>query len=61
VTQHPEPTLTDVKAWIASITSAVGRHERGQDVRDFGKWASDNGCGRVDYDVVTSRDLTLRM
>ena len=26
LTQHPEPTLSDVKAWIASTTSVVARH-----------------------------------
>ena len=38
LTQRPEPTLNDVKAWIASTTSVVGRRKRGQAVRAFGKW-----------------------
>jgi integrase len=48
LTQHPEPTLTDVKAWIASSTSVVGRRKRGQAVRAFGKWSNTN-----DYDIFT--------
>jgi integrase/recombinase XerD len=45
LTQHPEPTLHDVKAWIASTTSVVGRRKRGQAVRALGKWASTNEYG----------------
>ncbi len=48
LTQHPEPTLSDVKVWIASTTSVVGRRKRGQAVRAFGKWANTN-----EYDVFT--------
>ena len=48
LTQHPEPTLSDVKAWIASTTSVVGRRKRGQAVRAFGKWANTN-----EYEVFT--------
>ena len=48
LTQHPEPTLNDVKAWIASTTSVVGRRKRGQAVRAFGKWSNTN-----DYDIFT--------
>jgi integrase len=48
LTQHPEPTLHDVKAWIASTTSVVGRRKRGQAVRAFGKWSNTN-----DYDIFT--------
>ncbi len=43
--QHPEPKLNDVKAWIASTTSGVGRRKRGKAVRAFGKWASSNDYG----------------
>jgi len=46
--QNPEPTLNDVKAWIASTTSVVGRRKRGQAVRAFGKWSDTN-----DYDIFT--------
>jgi hypothetical protein len=46
--QHPEPTLGDVKVWIASTTSVVGRRKRGQAVRAFGKWSDTN-----DYDIFT--------
>jgi integrase/recombinase XerD len=48
LTQQPEPTLSDVKAWIASTTSVVGRRKRGQAVRAFGKWSDTN-----DYDIFT--------
>jgi integrase/recombinase XerD len=48
LTQHPEPTLNDVKAWIASTTSVMGRRKRGQAVRAFGKWSDTN-----DYDIFT--------
>jgi integrase len=48
LTQHSEPTLNDVKAWIASTTSVVGRRKRGQAVRAFGKWSDTN-----DYDIFT--------
>ncbi len=48
LTQHPEPTLSDVKAWIASTTSVVGRRKRGQAVRALGKWSDTN-----DYDIFT--------
>ena len=46
--QHPEPTLNDVKVWIASTTSVVGRRKRGQAVRAVGKWSGTN-----DYDIFT--------
>lgn len=42
LTQHPEPTLSDAKTWIASTTSVVGRRKRGQAGRAFGKWANGN-------------------
>lgn len=48
ISQHPEPTLTDVKTWIASTTSVVGRRKRGQAVRALGKWSSTN-----DYEMFT--------
>ena len=44
-TQYPEPTLCDVKTWIASTTSVVGRRKRGQAVRALGKWSSTNDYG----------------
>ncbi|NBO54127.1 MAG: hypothetical protein EBU84_05955 [Actinobacteria bacterium] len=43
---QPEPTLVGVKKWIASTTSNVVRRKRGQAIRAFGKWATQNG-----YDV----------
>ena len=43
VEQYQEPTLSDVKTWIASTTSLVGRRKRGQAVRAVGKWATTNG------------------
>ena len=48
VEQYQEPTLSDVKAWIASTTSVVGRRKRGQAVRAVGKWATTNG-----YEIFT--------
>jgi site-specific recombinase XerD len=40
--QHPEPTLVDVKEWIASTPSVSFRRKRGQAVRAFGIWAKHN-------------------
>jgi site-specific recombinase XerD len=40
--QHPEPTLVDVKEWIASTPSVSFRRKRGQAVRAFGTWAEHN-------------------
>ena len=47
--QHPEPTLCDVKTWIASTTSVVGRRKRGQAVRALGKWSSTNDYGAFTF------------
>ena len=44
--QFPEPSLADVKTWLASIESTVSRRKRGQAVRAVGQWAESNG-----YDV----------
>ena len=44
--QFPEPSLGDVKTWLASIESIVSRRKRGQAVRAVGQWAESNG-----YDV----------
>lgn len=38
----PDPTLSEVKAWLGGVVSSVGRRKRGQAVRAFGKWAEDN-------------------
>ena len=43
---RPEPTLVDVKQWLASTESCVVRRKRGQAVRAFGKWATQHG-----YDI----------
>ena len=43
---QPEPTLVDVKQWLASTPSTVVRRKRGQAVRAFGKWAAQHG-----YDI----------
>ena len=43
---QPEPTLVDVKQWLASTESSVVRRKRGQAVRAFGKWATHHG-----YDI----------
>ena len=44
--RFPEPSLADVKTWLASIESIVSRRKRGQAVRAVGQWAESNG-----YDV----------
>ena len=49
LSQHPEPTLCDVKTWIASTTSVVGRRKRGQAVRALGKWSSTNDYGVFEF------------
>lgn len=38
--EYPEPTLADVKQWIASTSSVPTQRKRGQAVRAVGKWAS---------------------
>lgn len=43
---QPEPTLVDVKQWLASTESSVVRRKRGQAVRAIGKWSSQHG-----YDI----------
>ena len=42
LTQHPEPTLANVKEWIAMTDSQACRRKRGQAVRAFGQWAQSN-------------------
>ena len=42
LSQHPEPTLVNVKEWIASTPSVSFRRKRGQAVRAFGTWAEQN-------------------
>ena len=39
--QHTDPTLADVKQWIASTSSVTTRRKRGQAVRAIGKWAEE--------------------
>ncbi|MEY3806470.1 MAG: hypothetical protein RIR69_1282 [Actinomycetota bacterium] len=39
--QYPEPTLADVKQWIASTSSVSTQRKRGQAVRAVGKWAEE--------------------
>jgi integrase len=41
--RFPEPSLADVKTWLASIESIVSRRKRGQAVRAVGQWAESNG------------------
>jgi len=41
--QFEEPTVTEVKTWIAMTNSQVCRRKRGQAVRAFGHWAQSNG------------------
>jgi len=40
--QFEEPTITEVKTWIAMTNSQVSRRKRGQAARAFGKWAQSN-------------------
>lgn len=42
----PDPSLADVKHWIANTTSVPTQRKRGQAVRAIGKWAEEQG-----YDV----------
>ena len=37
--KYPEPTLPDVKQWIASTSSQPTQRKRGQAIRAVGKWA----------------------
>ena len=37
--QYPEPTLADVKQWIASTSSTPTQRKRGQAIRAVGRWA----------------------
>jgi integrase len=46
--QYPEPTLTDVKQWIASTSSTPTQRKRGQAVRAVGRWAEEQ-----DYELFT--------
>jgi integrase len=39
--EYPEPTLADVKQWIASTSSTPTQRKRGQAVRAVGKWAEE--------------------
>jgi integrase len=39
LSHYPEPTLADVKQWIASTSSTPTQRKRGQAVRAIGKWA----------------------
>jgi integrase/recombinase XerD len=39
--QHTDPSLADVKQWIASTSSVTTRRKRGQAVRAVGKWAEE--------------------
>jgi integrase len=46
---YPKPTLIDAKNWILETTSVVGRRKRGQALRAFGKWLSDQGIDEMDW------------
>jgi integrase/recombinase XerD len=39
--QHSDPSLADVKQWIASTSSVTTRRKRGQAIRAVGKWADE--------------------
>lgn len=41
LSQYPEPTLADVKQWIASTSSTPTQRKRGQAVRAIGKWSEE--------------------
>ena len=56
LSQHPEPTLVDVKEWIASTPSVSFRRKRGQAVRAFVGRAK----GQARHKVVT-QDHICRM
>jgi integrase/recombinase XerD len=45
----PEPTLADVKQWIASTSSQTTQRKRGQAIRAVGKWAEE-----LHYEVFVS-------
>jgi integrase len=58
---YPKPTLIDAKNWISETTSVVGRRKRGQALRAFGKWLSDQGIDEMDWSqkVPLAKEKTL--
>ena len=48
---HPSPNLVDAKQWILETTSLVGRRKRGQALRAFGKWLSDQGVDELNWSL----------
>ena len=46
---HPNPSLIDAKQWILGTSSIVGRRKRGQALRAFGKWLSDQGIDEMSW------------
>jgi integrase len=46
---HPKPSLVDAKQWILETSSIVGRRKRGQAIRAFGKWLSDQGIDEMSW------------
>ena len=49
ISAHPKPNLVDAKQWILGTSSMVGRRKRGQALRAFGKWLSDQGIDELTW------------
>jgi integrase len=47
--EYPNPSLEEVKTWLASIKSTASRRKRGQAVRAFGQWSETNGYGVFEW------------
>lgn len=47
--EYPNPSLEEVKTWLASIKSTASRRKRGQAVRAFGQWSESNGYGVFEW------------
>jgi len=58
---HPTPTLVDAKQWILGTTSAANRRKRGQSIRAFGTWLSDQGIDEMNWSqqVPLTKEKTL--
>lgn len=49
IAAHPNPNLIDAKQWILGTSSMVSRRKRGQALRAFGKWLSDQGIDEMSW------------
>ena len=58
---HPTPTLVDAKQWILGTSSAVSRRKRGQSIRAFGVWLSDQGIDEMKWSqqVPLAKEITF--